>query len=154
MIINPNKIIKNKIILNFCEKAIQPNSIDLRIKNIAEIQDGGYLLKDKKLIKSKKMPQKTIWKLKKGKAYDIEFEEYVKIPKNIAAFITHRSTLNRMGAFIMSGIYDSGFENYVGAILRTNTNIKVGKGVRIATIFFVKADSCYNYQGQYQKKII
>ena len=87
------------------------------------------------------------------KTFDILFNEYVKIPKDMCALIITRSSLNRMGAFVLSGVYDSGFENKIGCILRTHsTKIITEKDTRIAQIVFFKADSDSLYNGKYQKK--
>lgn len=153
MIINPKKIIGEGIVKNFDEKeALQPNSIDLRIKSVREIRNGGSLRLLGKDIKSQSLEYsyEDIWEFERGKAYDVEFEEFVEVPESMMAFVTHRSSLNRIGAHITSGIYDSGFKNYIGAIMRCDADITIQKGTRIATIYFMKAESDHKYNGQYQ----
>ncbi len=155
MLINPKRIIKEGIIQNHTEEAIQPNSIDLTLKSIRRVIDGGSLKKNSKNIchSTDIEPERDdCYRLEANAAFDVVFNEHVKIPEGMAAFITHRSTLNRIGGFITSGIYDSGFNNYVGAILRTNAIVNLERGARIATIYFIKADNAHLYAGQYQGK--
>jgi deoxycytidine triphosphate deaminase len=156
VIINPQKILKKRTTIKpIAEKAIQPNSIDLTIKEARLILDGGVLNKESKFV-AVANPLETdrgaMFVFEANKAYDIVFNEYVIVPKGTAAFVTHRSTLNRVGGFITAGIYDTGFNNYVGAVLRTNAKISIEKDARIATIYFVKAEESKLYDGSYQSK--
>lgn len=153
-IINPKTILKKKIVTGLLdeEKQLQPNSLDLTIKNATLIIDGGVLTENKKLQPRANYSCENMgrFEFEAGKAYDIEFNESIEVPDNVMCFITHRSSLNRIGGQITSGIYDSGFKNYLGATLRTNNKISIEKNCRIATIYFIKADSAFLYQGQYQ----
>lgn len=156
MIISPKKILEKDIVKPINkETQLQPNSIDLTVKEIRLIIDGGILYKDAKpaiYLSNKLEDYNERWKLEKNQAYDIVFNEYVKIPKGMVGFINCRSSLNRIGAFITTGLYDSGFDNYIGAVLRTDCKISIEKNARIATIFFVKAEEAKLYAGQYQGK--
>lgn len=151
MIINPKKIIKDKVITPVNKKQIQPNSIDLTIKSVRLIE-GGVLTERGATPWLTEMLQNQFFTLRGNKAYDIIFNEYVEVPENMVGFIVCRSSLNRIGAFITSGLYDSGFKNYVGAVLRTNNAITIQGGTRIATMYFIKAEAAHKYNGQYQDK--
>ena len=160
-IINPKKIVKEKIVR--CNRSKrrsvrvkmnqrQPNSIDLTLKK-AMLITGGILRKEGKTEDATQVdPTNNLYFFTKGNCYDILFNEYVEVPEDMVGFIIARSSLNRIGAFITSGLYDSGFKNYIGAVLRTNADVHVEKGARIATIFFCKAESAHKYLGQYQGK--
>ena len=56
-----------------------------------------------------------------------------------------------LGAFIIAGVYDSGFNNTIGAVLRVDTTIVLEKGVRVAQIMFFEAESASLYDGVYQE---
>lgn len=156
-VLNPKSIVDKNIIRGILnkEKQLQPNSIDLTIKNATLILDGGILSET-----SKQMPRANEncevmgrFVFEAGRAYDVEFNESVIIPEGMMAFITHRSTLNRIGGMITSGIYDTGFDNYCGAILRTTNKISIDKDTRIASIYFLQADEARKYDGQYQRPL-
>ena len=152
MLINPKKIIENGVLENQHKDGVQQNSIDLTVASIGIIQSGGAIFKEGRQT-PKVLPLKgKMFKLSPQFCYAVEFNEYVRVPEDMAAFIICRSTLNRCGAFITSGIYDSGFENHVGAVLRTQTKIKIEEGARIATIYFVRAESASLYNGIYKAK--
>lgn len=76
---------------------------------------------------------------------------YVDIPEGVAALLIVRSTFNRGGNFVTSGLYDSGFKGNIGAALHNNgsSNAFVGKGTRIGQIIFVSSDSVGMYAGGY-----
>ena len=151
MLLNPKKMIENNVIYNIDkETQLQPNSIDLTLKSVKLICCGELMKKTSKIKTEKLKCKDGVFNLFERQAYDITFNEFVSIPNNIVAFVTHRSTLNRMGGQITSGIYDSGFKNYVGAVLRTTRKIKIERNARIATIFFIQAQSSHTYNGQYQ----
>lgn len=151
MLLNPNKMVEDNVIHNIDkETQLQPNSIDLTLKSIKLIT-GGELMKESCKIKRDELKcEGNVFNLHEGQAYNVEFNEFVSIPNDIVAFVIHRSTLNRMGAQITSGIYDSGFNNYAGAVLKTARKIKIEKNTRIATMFFIQAESSHIYNGQYQ----
>ena len=43
---------------------------------------------------------------------------FVTVPAGLAAFLIVRSTLNRNGIFITSGLYDQGFSNNIGFVMQ------------------------------------
>lgn len=155
MIKNPKEIVEKKIVENLegGNLEVQQNGIDLTIESIEEVQ-GGILGRDERAIKGYQdipISKDEWWDLVPG-VYSIMFQQKVEVPENMCAQIVQRSTLNRMGGFILSGVYDSGFKNQIGAILRVNSFIKIQKGARVAQIVFQEADPASLYEGVYQGK--
>lgn len=70
-------------------------------------------------------------------AYDIEFNEFVKIPEGVAALLLLRSSFVRAGHKMFSGLYDQGFSNYAGAVLHIAGEAFVEQHMRVAQIVFV-----------------
>lgn len=155
-VISPKEILKKKIVKGCLneEEQLQPNSIDLTICDAKLILDGGILSKNSKNIYvANEAPFKMgKFEFEGNRAYDITFNEFVDVPDDTVAFITHRSTLARIGGCIISGLYDSSFKNQLGAILRTNNKLSIERDARIATIFFVTAKMAKRYSGSYQSK--
>lgn len=152
MIINPNTA--KDWVQGIAKDALQPNTIDLTLKKIATITNGGRILAHSKadLPLYGYVPcDNGIYSLSPG-AYSVDFNEYVCVPENVAGIIICRSSLNRIGAFITSGLYDTGFRNYIGAVLRTEAAIELQVGARIATMIFVDAQANSMYSGRYQEK--
>jgi deoxycytidine triphosphate deaminase len=89
-----------------------------------------------------------------GKQYALDFMEDVTVPDNMAAFIVHRSTINRTIGTITTGVYDPGFRSDAGcgAIFRPLSNVQIQVGYRMAQIIFYTASAASQYDGQYQAR--
>jgi len=153
MIVNPQRILLKKAVYPTTKKQWQPNSIDLTVDSIHLMKGVGKVLVEQvdlpELIEIS--PTLDMWNLIPG-AYSVVFNEWVKVPKNMCANIICRSSLNRCGSFITTGLYDSGFDNRIGAILRVSHSIQIERNARIATIYFMMASAMGQYKGQYQGK--
>ena len=84
-------------------------------------------------------------------------QEYLKLPKNLTAFVEGRSSWGRLGLFIQNaGWVDPGFEGEITLELY-NANrcaIKLSAGMRICQLVFAKMarDAINPYNGKYQKQ--
>ena len=82
-------------------------------------------------------------------------EEYIKLPKNITAFVEGRSSIGRMGLFVQNaGWIDPGFEGRITLELYNANSlpIKLQNGRRICQLVFCKMDQEAKnpYHGKYQ----
>lgn len=87
------------------------------------------------------------WMIESG-SYDCMSDFYVEIPEGVAAYLIVRSTFNRNGMFITSGLYDSGFKGHIGFVLHNpigSATIEVG--IRVGQIIFISSDSAGVYAG-------
>lgn len=100
-----------------------------------------------------KKEERTGWYLLEG-VYSLTFNQGCKLPNNISAEIKHRSSLNRLGLKITSGIYDPGFEvEQMGAMLKVDHRIFIEYQSRIAQIIMNYCTPTKNeYNGQFQKE--
>jgi len=138
MVINPQRAI-NEGWVKLCEYSkVQQSGIDITLKNIKSL-DGTLSWTDEKFF------------LSKGH-YDFECNEYVKVPQNCIALLIIRSSFNRKGAFITTGLYDNGFENFIGGVIHLALPLEIKKNERIAQIVFMQTEHKAQYCGQYQKK--
>jgi dUTP pyrophosphatase len=154
MIINPKEIIEKGIIKNLegGNFEVQQNGIDLTLGSVQKVK-GGYLGKEERVIneyENLEARENGVYYLEEG-VYSINFQQEIKVPEDMCAEIIQRSTLNRIGGFILAGLYDSGFNNQVGAILRVSSGLKIEKGARVAQIIFQDANPASLYKGIYQK---
>lgn len=155
MVINPKRCLDLGYIYNVADpkKQLSINGIDLRLKEVRTLRPTGSITRDKTF------PSPTIlvspidgfYYFEKGTIYDVVFFEGIKVPENAVAKIQQRSSLARIGGFVISGLYDSGYvcEN-LGAFVIAQNNFTVEEGARIAQIFFQKSDSYGLYSGQFQ----
>lgn len=166
MIISPNTAISEGWItwndsIGNIEKYIQPNAIDFDVSRIFELDDSSiaYLSEESKIIRSSKeispieKPHynEKVWHLYHNKCYDFTSNFHVKLPAGVAAILIVRSTLNRSGIFLTSGLYDSGYNGSVAGMLRIHGgDLFLAPNTRIGQIKFIRSeDSGIMYTGGY-----
>ena len=172
MYINPHRAIQEGWVKfpewmdeEFRQKCIQPNAIDITLDRVFELMH----YESFSLSESEKKLRTTIERfptvvtpnsMTEGEYFSISHgyvdamsDFFVDIPEGIAAFIIVRSTLNRNGLFVTSGLYDQGFKNKVGFMIRNQgPNAYIAPHTRVAQLVFVKAeDSGILYNGTYNK---
>ena len=164
MLISPKTAIKegwvtwNNVVTDI-EKYIQPNALDFDCARVfrPETYSDAYLSEKTKKIRKYVELQPAVdiegepaWALINGSGYDFSSNFHVTLPEGIAAQLIVRSTLNRSGIFLTSGLYDSGFEGQVAGVLRiSNGDFKLAPNTRIGQIMFLKSDAGGMYSGGY-----
>ena len=131
MVLNPQEIADKKIVTGTIR--IEPNAIDFTADNVKQIDSSMFCYSNnKKDVSHRKlidirtyttkevqqsyglpvevasMEDKEGWILSPGKSYDVTSNVYVEVPEGMAAVIIGRSTGNRNGLIVTSGLYDSG----------------------------------------------
>lgn len=157
MFINPRTAIEKEWITGIqdADKQVQPNAIDFTLDQLYTIDSDVVfeISEESKVMRSGKeleVNHRGYWKLESGKVYDGMSKIHVNIPEGIAAMLIVRSTLNRNGLFVTSGLYDSGFNNYIGfAIHNRSGDAYIQQGTRVGQIIFVESDSAGLYTGSY-----
>ena len=144
---------------------LQQNGIDIRVNIVKQVESGGVVGKSFKtnpdywevpLHQTIKVDDAIVslldsYKLFKGIAYIFDAMEYIKVPNNIVVLpLIQRSTFNRRGTIIESGVWDSGFEGMIGGSIRPMAHIVIQKGVRICQVLFAEAKAFRTYEGEYQ----
>lgn len=164
MFLNPQSLVDKKIITfptNIdITKHLQQNGIDVDCDKVSylpnEIPIVGKSLQVKpKLVDLKKediYKGEIGWYLKTGRAYSFDSTFYVEIPEGMCGWLIGRSSFNRSGVLIRSGLFDSGFKGYLGATIYCFSDIKIEQGARIAQFVMAKAENASLYNGQYQDK--
>lgn len=173
MFINPNHAIAEGWVKfpewmseEFQQKCIQPNALDFTVDHVFNIAntDTFMISEDNKKMRSQVMiaphqyydkewpetegPQ--YWQLTPG-CYDAMSDFYVTVPEGIAAHLITRSTFNRNGVFIQSGLYDSGFKGNCGFVIyNMGGNTEIAPHTRIGQLIFTKSEpSGVVYAGGY-----
>jgi len=169
MVISPITTIKNGWITHpLCHsvedwqshKFISPNAVDFTIDRMFTIDDsttvrisesqknmaGGVLINpvfDTRY-------QQDFFRINNRCVVDGMSDMFVKVPDGVVCLsMVVRSTFNRNGIFITSGIYDSGYEGHIGFAMHNQRNAPafVGVGTRVGQIVFIEADSAGIYEG-------
>lgn len=156
MFVNPQQAVDAGFITGVKDaaKQVQPNAIDFTLdklmalsQNDAFVSEGG---KSMRKLEEVPVDEDGNWVLEGGRVYDGTSDMFVKVPSGGAALLFTRSTFARNGVFIVSGLYDSGYEGHVGFTIYTiGGSIKIAKGTRIGQMALVTADAAKQYAGGY-----
>ncbi|AKG54128.1 deoxyuridine 5'-triphosphate nucleotidohydrolase [Dehalogenimonas sp. WBC-2] len=141
------------------EQQIQPNGIDLTLREIFEYSGPGTIAidnADRKLapVNSLVFDQNSCIHLKEG-LYLITYNEVVSLPKDIMALGRARSSLLRCGAAIHTAVWDAGYTGRSQSLLvvYNKEGITLEKNARLMQLVFFRlseptAGYCGIYQGE------
>lgn len=136
---------------------IQPNAVDLRVANILGVGSGIFSVTEDEHGKELKQHRGSYpitttndrWFLQPG-TYEIVMENNIYVGEGEAGWVITRSTLNRNGVFITSGLYDSGYNGVMaGSLHVTGGPFILSKGARVAQFLLFKSEVLKMYNGSY-----
>ncbi len=138
----------------FTENQVQPNAIDLRVESLQLITDNLFTIdeeqKQHRGSTAVRTDENGYWMLESGKRYEVIFEGIVNVQEGEAGWVITRSTLNRNGLFLTSGLYDSGYEGVMAGCLHvTSGPARIKKGTRLGQFILFDAESLSSYDGDY-----
>lgn len=140
---------------------VQPNAVDLRLDKVYVIDDtSDFILdeneetgKETKIHRNKTELQPDMdgfFKLHNGKTYEVVMDNIIEVGQDEAGWVITRSTLNRNGLFITSGLYDSGYHGVMaGALHVSGGDALIKKGCRIGQFLLFKSQALKKYDGDY-----
>lgn len=146
---------KSKFIFEQDDDSLQPNAFDFRISRVFRFKTDLFELRkdDSKTHRKQEeiLPDENgVWFLTSGD-YNVLTDIECKISEGEAGFVIQRSSLNRNGIFLTSGLYDSGFNNTLGCVMHVNGVFKVQRGSRIGQFILTKAETLKLYNGSYNR---
>ena len=107
------------------------------------------------ILPKKKNPQDEFgwWNLTKG-TYRVRTNEIVNMPNDLTALAFSRTSLMRMGAYTVHGVWDAGFCGRSEFILtvQNTEGICLKQNARVAQLVFFVTDETESYNGIYQEK--
>jgi len=136
---------------------IQPNGVDLTLDRIFLLNGPGKIdfSNEKRQLPEKKIleynPEGFIV-LKPG-AYGVSFKEIVNLPNHIMALGRPRSSLIRMGAAVVTAVWDAGYCGRSEALLTIHhqEGVCIYENARLLQlVFFQLTDKTQAYNGIYQ----
>lgn len=138
---------------NVKEGDSQPNAVDLRVDKIFYMGTGLFEISDDhKKHRSGSEPvsvdSKGYYNLEAGD-YEVIMENIISVGEGEAGWVITRSTLNRNGLFLTSGLYDSGYNGVMAGVLHCNGPARIKKGTRIGQYLSFDAESLSSYDGDY-----
>jgi len=132
---------------------VQPNAVDLRLGKVFRIMENWFVIDEKeKLHRGSEEIQpdaEGYYKLDPGH-YEVIMENEIEVAEGEAGFVITRSTLNRNGVFLTSGLYDSGYAGVMAGVMHVNVGpMRIQVGTRIGQYLSWKAESVSLYDGDY-----
>ena len=77
-------------------------------------------------------------------------ENKISVGDGEAGFVITRSTLNRNGVFLTSGLYDTGYEGVMAGVMHVSIGpMKIKPGTRVGQYLSWKAEALSSYDGDY-----
>lgn len=137
------------------DKQIQPNTIDLRLDRVFKILHNqpfhlSEQTKDVRYVEEVFVNASGVFDLDGQSVYELRSSTYIKMAEGEAGIVLGRSTFNRNGILIISSVYDSGFEDYIGATLyNIGGPVTLTRGSRFAHLVMMEAETFAMYNGSY-----
>tara|TARA_B100000029_G_scaffold515221_1_gene621200 strand:- start:1643 stop:2140 length:498 start_codon:yes stop_codon:yes gene_type:complete len=132
---------------------VQPNAVDLRVDKIFKIAGERFYISEE--AKEHRGSQEMLtsredeWYLQVG-SYEVIFENIIDVAEGEAGFVITRSTLNRNGLYLTTGLYDSGYNGVMAAVLHVTTAPAViKKGTRLGQFLLFNSETLSMYDGDY-----
>ena len=138
---------------NVQEGDIQPNAVDLRIDKVFAINGAAFTLSESEKRhrgSTEIVPSAEGWWTLQPGSYEIVMDNIVVVGSDEAGWVITRSTLNRNGVFLTSGLYDSGYRGIMAACMHVNCGLfSVQRGTRVGQYLTFKAEALKSYDGSY-----
>ena len=143
------------------EEQLQPNGIDLTLREVAMLQSPGKIAaNNSQRVVSSLSPLVFdglgFIHLAPG-IYSITYNEIVHLPQNIIALATPRSSLLRCGVTVNTAVWDAGYSGRSQSLMVVYhpQGFQLQRNARvIQLVFFRLMDRTQGYQGIYQKESI
>lgn len=138
---------------NVKEGDVQPNAVDLRLGKVFKISQSTFIIdeKDKKHRGSYEVQPDTdgYYNLPEGH-YEVVMDNMIVVGEGEAGWVITRSTLNRNGVFLTSGLYDSGYDGVMAGMMHVTCGpMRVQRGTRIGQYLSFNAEALHKYDGSY-----
>ena len=143
------------------EKQVQPNGVDLTLREVALLQSSGRIaVEDSQRQVSDLAPLVFdglgFIDLVPG-AYIITYNEIVHLPKNIMALARPRSSLLRCGVTVNTAVWDAGYSGRSQSLMVVYNpqGFRLQRNTRIAQLVFLRlSQKTEGYRGTYQRENI
>jgi deoxycytidine triphosphate deaminase len=132
---------------------VQPNAVDLRLGKVFRILPNVCTLSEKQKGHRGSVElqpdDQGFWHLEPG-TYEVVMENIIEVGQGEAGWVITRSTLNRNGIFLTSGLYDSGYHGVMAGAMHVHCGpFSIQKGTRVGQFLLFKAESLHKYDGSY-----
>lgn len=135
------------------EGDVQPNAVDLRIDKVFMITKDIFVVDEEKKHHRKKIevtPSYDGYYYLDPGHYEVTMMNKIEVGLDEAGFVITRSTLNRNGVHLTTGLYDSGYKGVMAAVMHVNCGpMKIKPGTRIGQYLCFASEALHEYNGDY-----
>jgi len=133
---------------------VQPNAVDLRLGKIFRIKKELFEISNEhkrhRGTEEALQPDADGYYLLEPGEYEVVMENIINVGENEAGWVITRSTLNRNGLFLTSGLYDSGYHGVMAGVLHVTVGpARIKEGTRIGQYLSFNAEALHSYDGDY-----
>ena len=138
---------------NVQEGDVQPNAVDLRLGKVFQINTDRFVLSEEEKTHRgtvEILPDRHGWFYLQPGSYEVVMENVITVGDGEAGWVITRSTLNRNGVFLTSGLYDSGYHGVMAGVMHINVGpVRIRQGTRIGQYLNFNAEALHKYEGSY-----
>lgn len=132
---------------------IQPNAVDLRLGKVFIIRPNTFVIDENNKTHRGSVEIQPgpdgYFTLVEGH-YEVVMENVIDVGHNEAGWVITRSTLNRNGVFLTSGLYDTGYHGVMAGVIHVTVGpMKIKRGTRIGQYLSFESESLSKYEGSY-----
>jgi len=137
------------------EQQVQPNGIDLTLREVAMLQSSGKIAVSDRLVPNLAplvFDGLGFIELMPG-LYIITYNEIVHLPRNIMALARPRSSLLRCGVTVDTAVWDAGYSGRSQSLMVVYNpqGFRLQKNARVVQLVFLQlTEETEGYQGAYQ----
>lgn len=142
---------------NLHSSQFQPAGIDITMKEVYAFKSAGLIdfdNKERKISDVAPIAFESDRVFLKPGAYKVIFNEYVRIPSNVAGLCLPRSSMLRCGATLECAVWDPGYEGRSEALLvvRNEHGITLKRNAKIGQMVFIRLSEGASslYEGKYK----
>ncbi len=141
------------VLSNVKEGDVQPNAVDLRIGKIFRLSTSTFKIDENEKVHRGSFELKAdpqgYYNLAEGH-YEVVMENMITVGEGEAGWVITRSTLNRNGVFLTSGLYDTGYDGVMAAVMHVTCGpMRIQRGTRIGQYLSFNAEALHKYDGSY-----
>ena len=139
---------------NVEENDVQPNACDLRLGKVFKIKEELFEIsndhKKHRGTEYEVQPDEDGYFYLVPGHYEVVMDNIIHVGEGEAGWVITRSTFNRNGLFLTSGLYDSLYHGVMAGVLHvTIGDARIKKGTRIGQYLSFDAQMLHGYDGDY-----
>lgn len=141
------------VLSNMEAEDVQPNAVDLRLGKVFWISSNTFTIDEERKVHRgtvEVLPDdEGYYRLEPGH-YEVVMQNKITVGDGEAGWVITRSTLNRNGVFITSGLYDTGYSGVMAGVMHVTVGpMRIKPGTRIGQYLCFDAQALSSYDGDY-----